>query len=121
MISGAKNYSIYTIDRDGLITSWKEGAERTKGDSSSEIIGKSVTTFYLPEDNASGKLKTLLNKATAEGTAEDEGWRVRKNGSKFWASVVLTRLTTQTGALRGFSKITKDISERKHAEDAILH
>ena len=95
---------------------WNAGAERIKGYRADEIIGQSFVRFYVPEDVIAGLPSRLLRRATEEGVATDEGLRVRKDGSRFWAYVVLTALHDKSGRLRGFAKVTRDITEQKHAE-----
>ena len=108
------------LDPEGHVISWNAGAERIKGWTADEIIGSTSQRFYPPEDVAAGKTG-----ARAEGRRrrrarfEDDGWRVRKDGSRFWANVVITALRDATGTLRGFSKVTRDITERKKAEEAL--
>jgi PAS domain S-box-containing protein len=119
MIDSVKDYSIIMLSPDGLITSWNEGAQRMKGYSASEIYGKHFSAFYEPEEVAVGKCEYELREATATGRFEDEGWRVRKDGTKFWANVVITALRDAKGELRGFSKVTRDTTERKRTEDKL--
>ena len=97
---------------------WNEGAQRLKGFFPEDIIGQPFTRFYTPEDLAAGLPQSLLERAAAEGRAEHEGWRVRKDGSRFWANVVLTALRDELGAVSGFAKVTRDLTERKQAEEA---
>jgi PAS domain S-box-containing protein len=107
------------LDPNGIIISWNTGAERAKGYTASEIIGKPLAILYTPQDAAAGKPQRLMQKALADGSAEDEGWRIRKDGSRFWANVTLTALW-EHGELRGFAKITRDMTERRHAEEVAL-
>jgi PAS domain S-box-containing protein len=105
------------LDPSGNVASWNGGAERIKGYKADEIIGKHFSTFYPPEDLAAGKPAWELEIATREGRFEDEGgWRVRKDGSLFWANVVITALRTKTGDLVGFAKVTRDLTERRAAQ-----
>ena len=120
MIESVKDYAIILLDPSGRVTSWNVGAERIKGYHADEIIGKSFSAFYTPEDNESGKPQAELRQALAEGRFEEEAWRVRKDGSRFWASVVITPLYTADGVLFGFVKITRDISERRRSEEELL-
>ncbi len=117
MIDSVKDYAIITLDPDGLITSWNVGAERIKGYRPDEILGKSFAVLYLPEDVAAGKPQTELQQALANGRFEEEWWRVRKDGSRFWASVVITPFYAEDGTLLGLVKITRDMSERRRAEE----
>jgi PAS domain S-box-containing protein len=113
------DYAIFMLDVHGNIISWNAGAERLKGYRSDEIIGKHISILYPEEDRKSGKPAELLRQAAEEGRVETQGWRIRKDGSLFWAEVVVTSLRDEDGALRGFSKVTRDITERKQAEDAL--
>jgi PAS domain S-box-containing protein len=119
-VEGVKDYAIYMLDTEGHVVSWNTGAERIKGYRADEIVGRHFSCFYPSEDVQSGKPQIELGVATAEGRFEDEGWRVRKDGSRFWANVVITALRDYTGQLRGFGKVTRDITERKHAEEQVL-
>jgi PAS domain S-box-containing protein len=115
-----KDYGIFMLDVEGHVMSWNEGAERIEGYRAEEIIGQHFSRFYPPEDVKNGKTLQELEQAAEGGQAEDEGWRVRKDGSRFWASVVITAVRDETGRLRGFGKVVRDITDRKRAEDEIL-
>jgi len=119
LAQAATEYAIFTLDTAGLVTSWNPGAERLKGYNADEIIGQHFSRFYPPEDVEDGKPVRLLELAAAEGSVEDEGWRVRKDGSQFWADVVITALRDSEGRMRGFGKVTKDLTERKRNEDRL--
>jgi two-component system CheB/CheR fusion protein len=119
MISGVRDYAIFMLDPDWRIASWNEGARRLKGYEEAEIIGKHFSVFYRPQDVAAGKIDREIAATLMDGHVEDEGWRVRKDGSQFWASVVITRVEDADGHLIGFTKVTRDLSERKRAEDAL--
>ena len=119
LVDSIREYAIITLDPKGLVTTWSPAAERLKGYRADEIVGKHFSIFYPRDDVASGKTERELEVATREGRFEDEGWRVRKDGSKFWANVVLTALRDSQGKLRGFGKVTRDLTERKVAEDRI--
>jgi PAS domain S-box-containing protein len=119
LINGVKDYGIFMLDPTGHVASWNQGAERIKGYKADEIVGRHFSCFYPPEDLQKGKPERELQTAISEGRYEDEGWRIRKDGSRFWANVVLTALTDGTGKLRGFSEITRDITERKRAEEVL--
>jgi PAS domain S-box-containing protein len=119
LIEAVQDYAIFMLDTNGRITSWNAGAERIKGYLPSEIIGQHFSRFYPPEDIESGKPERLMQKAKTEGHAEDEGWRVRKGGEKFWAHVTLTAVHDEAGTLIGFGKVTRDITERKRAEEIL--
>jgi PAS domain S-box-containing protein len=120
VVSNAMDYSILMLDLDGRVVSWNEGAERIKGYRAEEIIGQNFSRFYLAEDVSNGKPAMELAQATGHGRSEDEGWRVRKDGSRFYANVVITALYDETGRLRGFGKITRDITERKRSEERLV-
>jgi len=120
-VEGVKDYAIFMLDPDGRISSWNAGAERLKGYRAEEIIGHPFSQFYPPEDLESGKPGRALKAAATEGRFQDEGWRIRKDGSRFWASVTLTALRDASGAVLGYSKITRDLTERKTAEEALRH
>ncbi|MBS1989570.1 MAG: response regulator [Cyanobacteria bacterium SZAS LIN-3] len=119
-VSSVMDYAIIMLDVNGHIISWNEGAQRIKGYEPQEIIGQHFSRFYLPEEIAAGKPDYELKVASEVGRFEDIGWRLRKDGSKFWASVVITALKDPSGELRGFGKVTRDITERKIAEEALL-
>jgi PAS domain S-box-containing protein len=116
LVKGVKDYAIFMLDPNGDITTWNEGAERIKGYKASEIIGQHFSRFYTSEDLATGKPSRELVEAVAQGKYEEEGSRVRKDGSRFWANVIIIPLLDEKGELRGFSKITRDITARKTAE-----
>jgi PAS domain S-box len=116
LVDEVRDYAIFFLDLEGHIKTWNVGAERIKGYRADEIIGQSFARFYVPEDVNAGVPSRLLHRATEQGVATDEGLRVRKDGSRFWASVVLTALHDKSGRPRGFAKVTRDITEQKHAE-----
>jgi len=116
LVGSVKDYAIFMLDPSGIVSSWNEGAERIKQYSAEEIIGRHFTTFYTPEDLAAGKTEWELEVATREGGVEDKGWRVRKDGTRFWANVVITAVRDSKGALVGFAKVTRDLTERRRAE-----
>ncbi len=115
LIEGVVDYAIYMLDPEGVVTSWNTGAERIKGYKREEIIGKHVSNFYTAEDVQAGKPWEELATARRDGRAEDEGWRVRKNGEKFMARVVVNALYDTAGHLRGFAKVTQDLTQRQRA------
>ncbi len=119
LTENVKDYAIFMLDSEGKVATWSKGAEKFKGYKSEEIIGKHFSTFYPPEDLAAKKPERELGTALAEGRVEDEGWRVRKDGSRFWAYVTITALRDKDGNLLGFSKITRDMTERKKAEEKL--
>jgi len=116
LIDGVQDYAIFTIDPHGMVASWNAGAERIKGYKADEIIGQNFSRFYLQSDIDQGKPKAELLVAAAAGRSETEHWRVRKDGSRFWASVVITAARNSSGTLLGFSEISRDLSERKETE-----
>ncbi|HEV2844774.1 MAG TPA: PAS domain S-box protein, partial [Thermoanaerobaculia bacterium] len=116
LVQGVKDYAIFMLDPDGFVVSWNAGAEAIKGYRADEIIGQHFSRFYDPDIVAQGWPAHELEMAKKEGRFEDEGWRVRKDGSTFWASVVITALHDRTGRLRGFAKITRDLTTRKRVE-----
>ncbi len=111
-----KDYAIYMIDPEGKILTWNQGAHAIKGYEPEEIIGESFERFFTPEDRAQGRPRQILAKAAEEGRIEDLTWRVRKDGSRFWADVVITAVHDEAGQLRGFVKVTRDLTERRAAE-----
>ena len=117
LVQSVKDYAIFMLDAGGHIATWNEGAQRIKGYKPEEIIGKHFSTFYPEADVRAGKPARELEIATAEGSVEDEGWRVRKDGTTFWANVVITAVRDSHGQLRGFTKVTRDMTERKRAEE----
>ncbi|MCG3115544.1 MAG: PAS domain-containing sensor histidine kinase [Candidatus Manganitrophus sp. SA1] len=119
LVNGVKDYAIFMLDPEGNITSWNEGAERIKGYRVEEIIGKHFSIFYPEEDKANDKPNDELKKALQHGRFEDEGWRIRKDGSRFWADAVITCIRDAAGEVIGFSKVTRDLTERRAAENEI--
>jgi PAS domain S-box-containing protein len=119
LVKGVIDYAIYSMDVQGKVGSWNLGAERMKGYKANEIVGKHFSIFYRKEDVEGGMPDKVLETAAKTGHFEGEGWRVRKDGSRFWASVVVTALRDDIGKLYGFSKVTRDISERKALQDAL--
>ena len=116
LVEEVQDYAILLLDVDGRVASWNAGARRFKGYEADEIIGRHFSVFYPPEAIAAALPERLLATARAEGRAEDEGWRVRKDGARFWASVVITGLRDETGALLGYGKVTRDLTDRHRAE-----
>ncbi len=119
LIDSVRDYAILMLDPQGKVLSWSPGAERIKGYKAEEIIGQNWSCFFLSEDIQAGKPQIELEMALANGRAEHEGWRVRKDGSRFWANVVITAVRDDQGQLRGFSKVTRDITEQKRAQEEI--
>jgi PAS domain S-box-containing protein len=120
-LESVKDYAIFVMDVEGIIKTWNAGAQLMKGYRSEEIIGQSFSRFYSPADIEAGKPRMLLNKAAQDGRVVDEGWRVRKDDSRFWAYSVLTALYNEAGVVRGYAKITMDMTERKQMEDELRH
>ncbi len=120
LVEGVKDYAIFMIDPRGYIESWNMGAENIKGYKADEIIGKHFSVFYPEEDLQRDKPGYELKVAAEVGRFEDEGWRIRKDGSRFWANVVITALRDKEGTLRGFGKVTRDLADRKQAEEERL-
>lgn len=116
MVDGVQDYAILMLDTDGNVATWNVGAERFKGYRPEEIIGRHFSVFYPPEDIAAGKPERELALAAAEGRLEDEGWRIRKDGTRFWANVVITALRDAGGRLCGYGKVTRDLTERRAHE-----
>jgi PAS domain S-box-containing protein len=119
LIEGVRDYAIFMLDPDGRVISWNPGAERIKGYRAEEIVGRHFSCFYPQQDILKNKPAQHLQTAVTEGRVEDEGWRVRKDGSRFWADAVITVLRDADGGLQGFSKVTRDITERKRAEESV--
>jgi PAS domain S-box-containing protein len=119
LVESVQDYAIFMLDTDGRVSSWNIGAERMKGYKSSEIIGKHFSCFYPDAEIQSGKPEMELEVAAREGRFEDEGWRLRLDGSRLWANVIITALRDKSGALRGFSKVTRDVTERMQAHEAL--
>ena len=119
LVEGVVDYAIYMLDPSGTVTNWNTGAERLTGYRADEIVGQHFSRFYLPEDRAAGLPQRVLEAAARDGRFEAEGWRIRKDGSRFWASAVLNAIHDENGALIGFAKVTRDATERRAAHDAL--
>lgn len=117
LVSGVKDFAIFMLDGNGHILTWNEGAKRLKGYDEHEIIGKHISVFYSEDDRKNNKPWNGLIEAIKHGQYEAEDWRYKKNGERFWASVVITRMNDEKGNLIGFSKVTRDLTERKMAEE----
>ena len=120
LVQGVRDYAIFMLDPTGHITTWNTGAQRIKCYTSDEIIGKHFSIFYTPEDLESGKPARELEIATKTGVYEEEGWRLRKDGTRFWANVVITALYKPDGSLAGFAKVTRDLTERHAAHERAI-
>jgi PAS domain S-box-containing protein len=119
LVESVTDYAIFMLDAQGHVVSWNAGAQRLKGYRAEEIIGKHLSRFYIAENGQPITAEQMLKTAAAEGRAENEGWRVRKDGSRFWANVVLTAMKDEHGRLQGFVKVTRDSTERKRADEEI--
>ena len=120
LVDSITDYAIYMLDPDGRVSSWNRGAERLKGYAAEEIIGEPYASFFPPEDRESGKPERALRTAREQGRWEDEGWRVRKDGSRFWASAVLTAVRDESGEFIGYVKVTRDDTERTRSRQVLL-
>lgn len=119
LVEAVKDYAIYMLDADGYVSSWNSGAERFKGYTANEIIGRHFSVFYTPEDRAAGVPWQALEIAGREGRFESEAWRVRKDGSRFWTHVVIDPIRDETDRLIGYAKVTRDITEKRRAEEEV--
>lgn len=119
LVEAVQDYGIFMLDVNGVVTSWNLGAQRIKQYEPEDVIGKHFSLFYPPEANAIGWPAEELQYAKEKGRYEDEGWRVRKDGSRFWANVVITALVDKSGVLTGFGKVTRDLTERRQNEEAL--
>ena len=119
LMSTVKDYAILMLDTEGCVISWNDGAERIKGYTAEEITGQHFSRFYPAEEVQKGRPALELEEAAANGHFEDEGWRVRKDGSRFWANVIITALRDETGRLRGFVKVTRDVTDRKKFDQTL--
>lgn len=119
LIESVKDYAIILLDKNGMVLTWNTGAERLKGWKAQEIVGQHFSKFYPPEEVAKGKTELELKTAAEEGRFEDEGWRMRKDGSRFWANVIMTALRDNNGELRGFGKVTRDLTKPRESEEKL--
>lgn len=119
MVSEVEDYAIILLSVDGYVMNWNKGAQKIKGYEADEIIGKHFSVFYSPEDRRRGLPDTILTRATVTGKALYEGWRLRKDGSVFWGSVVMTAIHNEEGGLVGFTKVTRDLTEKKRTEERL--
>src|ERR1700686_251607 len=120
LVESVRDYAILLLDAEGSVSTWNAGAERIIGYTAEEIIGRHFSCFYTAEDIERGKPEEGLRAAVSKGRFEDESWRIRKDGSRFWANVVITAIRDANGQLSGFAKVTQDLTERKRAEEALL-
>jgi PAS domain S-box-containing protein len=119
LVEAAKDYAIFMVDADGGVITWNESAQRVFGYEEEEILGEDGSSLFTPEDRSSGAPERELKKAQTEGRAEDERWHMRKDGSRFWASDFVRPMRNEEGNLLGFSKVARDLTERKRAEEAV--
>jgi PAS domain S-box-containing protein len=119
LVSGVTDYALYMLDPKGIVSNWNAGGQRIKGYAPEEIIGQHFSRFYTPADQASGRPASALGQAERTGRYEEEGWRVRKDGTFFWASVVIDAIRDESGKLLGFAKITRDITERRESQQKL--
>jgi PAS domain S-box-containing protein len=119
LVDSVHDYSIFSLDANGYVTSWNSGAQRIKGYTSEEIVGRHFSTFYTPEDAEAGMPERVLKTARETGHFEGEGWRVRKDGTRFWSSILVTPIFDEDARLVGFSKVTRDITDRKKLMDEL--
>ena len=120
IVESIGEYAIYLLDSDGHVLTWNSGAERIKGYKADEVLGLHFSRFFTQEDQDQGRPAELLRQASARKRVEEEGWRVRKDGSRFWANVVITAIRDSTGAVTGFAKITRDVTEQKQAQESVI-
>jgi PAS domain S-box-containing protein len=119
LVEAAKDYAIFMVDAEGLVTTWNEGAQRVFGYEEGEIVGEDGSILFTPEDRRSGRPEREMETARTEGRAEDERWHLRKDGSRFWASGFVRPVRDEEGRLLGFSKVARDLTELKRAEEAV--
>src|SRR2546427_625304 len=119
LVEGVQDVAIFMLDGAGRVSTWNSGAERIKGYRAEEIVGQHFSRFYPPEAVAEGKPARLLAIAARDGLVEDEGWRVRKDGARFWAEVTITPMRDSQGGLIGYAKVTRDLTQRRRAEQAL--
>jgi PAS domain S-box-containing protein len=119
LVQGVRDYALYMLDPSGLVTNWNSGAEAIKGYKADEIVGQHFSRFYTPEDREAGEPARALQTALREGRYEREAWRIRKDGTRFWANVVIDPIRSELGELIGFAKITRDVTERKRAQEEL--
>jgi PAS domain S-box-containing protein len=120
LVESVKGYAMFVLDPEGRVATWNAGAERIKGYTAAEILGQHFSVFYAPEDVEAGQCELELGMASGEGRFEDEGWRLRKDGTRFWAHVAITALRDERGTLRGFAKVTQDLSDRRRSDEERL-
>ena len=119
MIASVKDYAFFMLDPQGRVATWNDGAALIKGYSAAEILGQVFSTFFVEEDRKAGKPESVLVQAAKQGRVEVEGWRVRKDGSRFWANAITSAIRDEAGQLLGYSEVARDLTERKLAEEKI--
>ena len=119
LVESVSDYAIYLLDTTGRVMSWNAGAERIKGYPAAEILGRHFSLFYLPEDRAAGRPDRMLEQAAKEGRTNAQGWRLRRDGSRFWADVVITALKDRAGQLSGYAKVTRDLTTSRQAQERL--
>ncbi len=120
IVESVRDYALYLLDRDGHIVTWNPGGERIKGYTADEILGKHFSRFFIAEDIERGRPAELLRLAAARGRIEEQAWRIRKDGSRFWADIILTAIRDSSGEITGYAKVTRDLTDRKRAEEAMM-
>ena len=120
IVESVRDYAIYLLDRDGHVMTWNPGAERIKGYTSEDAIGMHFSRFFAQEDADRGRPQEMLRLAAIRGRIEEEGWRLRKDGSRFWANIILTAIRDSSGTVTGYAKVTRDFTDRKRAEEAVM-
>src|SRR3712207_2999097 len=118
LVENIRDYAIFMLDADGVVTEWTEGAKRVKGYAAEEVIGRHLSMFFTPEEVAAGEPDRELAQAAEEGRAERESWRVRKDGERIWVNEIATAVRDEEGRLVGFTKISRDLTERRRGEEA---
>ena len=120
IVESVNDYAIYLLDRDGCVMTWNPGAERIKGYTTDEVLGLHFSRFFTQEDIDRGRPAELLRLAAARGRIEEQAWRIRKDSSRFWADIILTAIRDASGAVTGYAKVTRDLTDRKRAEEAVM-
>lgn len=121
LVQSVKDYAIYVLDADGIVLNWNAGAERAKGYTADEIVGRNYACFYLEDDRANGVSERNLWLALRHGHLSTEGWRLRKDGSRFWAGVAIDAIHDESGTFVGFAKVTRDLTEQRESARLIAH
>src|SRR5437879_8197058 len=119
LVETVSDYAIYLLDTTGRVMSWNAGAERIKGYVAREILGRHFSVFYTPEEREAGRPDQMLEQAARQGRVSAQGWRLRQDGSRFWADVVITALKSRAGALSGYAKVTRDLTSSRQAHEYI--